>query len=154
MKKTQLVMVWLLPVIVIGGLFNPWLGYLVVIMMAFFLTSSFFRGRYWCWNLCPRGSFLDIVVSKISRNKPFPGGLSAEWVRWSVFFLFMVFLTYRIIGSGGNLMAIGSVFVTACLVSTAIAVILGVTTKHRGWCVICPMGTLQEKIGKIRHRGR
>ncbi|HDZ76573.1 MAG TPA: 4Fe-4S binding protein [Candidatus Omnitrophica bacterium] len=73
MKKSQIIMIWLLPLIVIGGLFNPMLGYLVLAMMIFLLTLSFFKGRYWCWNLCPRGSFLDIVLSKISVNKALPG---------------------------------------------------------------------------------
>ena len=72
MKKTQVIMVWFLPLIVIGGLFIPWLGYLVVAMMAFFLALSFFAGRYWCRNICPRGAFLDIVIAKASRNRSFP----------------------------------------------------------------------------------
>jgi polyferredoxin len=36
--------------------------------------------------------------------------------------------------------------VGACLLTTVIAIILGVLTRHRGWCAICPMGFLQEKI--------
>lgn len=35
-KKSQFIMIWLLPLIVIGGLFNPQLGYLVLGMMFFF----------------------------------------------------------------------------------------------------------------------
>jgi len=142
-------MIWLLPVIVIGGLFYPLLGYLVVAMMALFLTLSFFKGRYWCWNLCPRGAFLDIVVSKLSIKRPLPRSFGKEWFRWLVFFLFISFLIFRIVRSGGNLIVIGSVFVAMCLLTTVISIILGVITKHRGWCAICPMGTLQERIGKI-----
>ena len=44
---------------------------------------------------------------------------------------------------------IGSVFVVMCILTTIISIILGILTKHRGWCAICPMGFLQEKIGKI-----
>jgi hypothetical protein len=40
-KKNQLIMIWLLPLIVIGGLFYPTLCYLLVAMMAFFLPFSF-----------------------------------------------------------------------------------------------------------------
>lgn len=142
-------MLWLLPLIVIGGLFNPFLGYLVVAMMVFFLTLSFFKGRYWCWNLCPRGAFLDIVLAKISLKRPLPSILSKQWFRWLVFVLFISFLIFRVIRASGNLVTIGSVFVLMCLVTTAISIIMGILTKHRGWCVICPMGTLQEKIGRI-----
>lgn len=149
MKKTQLVMIWFLPIIVIGGLFNPILGYLVAGMMIFFLTLSFFKGRYWCWNLCPRGAFLDIVLSKLSCNKSVPKVFTRQSFRWSIFILFISFLILRIIHTGGNLFAIGFVFVAMCILTTIIAIVIGVATKHRGWCLICPMGTLQEKISKI-----
>lgn len=149
-KKTQLIMIWFLPLIVIGGLFFPLLGYLMVGMMAFFLVTSFFRARYWCWNLCPRGAFLDIVMSKFTLNKPFPGFFARGWFRLVVFILLMGFMLFRIFRSRGNWVVIGAVFVGICLITTIIAIILAVFTKYRGWCAICPMGFLQEKIGRIR----
>ena len=151
-KRMQLVMIWFLPIIVIGGLFFPGLGYFMVAMMAFFLVLSFFKARYWCWNLCPRGAFLDIVMSKLSRNKPIPAVFAKNWFRLGVFVLLMELLTLRIIRSGGHLLFIGAVFVGICLVTTIISIILAVFTKHRGWCVICPMGFLQEKIGLLRRQ--
>ncbi|NQU73392.1 MAG: 4Fe-4S binding protein [Candidatus Omnitrophica bacterium] len=149
MKKSQLIMIWFLPLIVIGGLFIPVLGYLVVAMMVFFLVLSVFKGRFWCWNLCPRGAFLDIALSAISRNRPAPKIFAKQWFRWLIFAAFISFLIYRIISVGGNFIAIGSVFVGVCLLTTLIAIALGIATKHRSWCTICPMGTLQQKIGTI-----
>lgn len=143
-------MVWLLPLIIIGGFFYPLLGYLVLAMMAFFLTISFFKGRYWCWNLCPRGAFLDIVMSKLSSNKPVPRIFTKQWFRWLILVVVIFLFVWRIIKTEGNPIAIGVVFVTMCLITTIIAIVLAIITKHRGWCVICPMGTLQEKIGQIR----
>ena len=150
MKKAQSIMIWFLPLIVIGGLFYPLLGYLVVGMMVFFLVLAFFKGRYWCWNLCPRGAFLDIIVSKLSLNRPLPGIFAKEWFRWSVLVMLMLFLILRIIHTGGNLLMVGAVFVGMCLLTTIISILLGMFTKHRGWCAICPMGFLQGKIGGIR----
>lgn len=49
-------------------------------------------------------------------------------------------------------MAVGAVFVVMCIVTTVIAIILGVSLKPRGWCVICPMGTLQNKLGRLSRR--
>jgi polyferredoxin len=149
MKKTQIIMIWFLPLIVIGGLFYPLLGYLVVAMMAILLMLSFFKGRYWCWHLCPRGAFLDIVLSKVSLKKPIPRSFTKQWFRWLIFVMLMSFLIFRIVHTGGNLIAIGLVFVVMCILTTIISIILGVITKHRGWCMICPMGMLQEKIGKM-----
>jgi len=151
-KKTQIIMVWFLPLIVIGGLFYPLLGYLVVAMMAIFLVLAFFRGRYWCWNLCPRGAFLDILISKASFKKPLPKSFAKEWFRWLVFIIFICFLVFRIIKSGGNFIVIGAIFVGICGLTTVISIILGVATKHRSWCVICPMGTLQDKISKLNKK--
>lgn len=150
MKKTQVIMIWFLPLIVFGGLFYPLLGYLVVAMMAILLVLAFSKGRYWCWNLCPRGAFLDIVLSKVSMNKPLPRSFVKQWFRWLVFVLFMGFLIFRIVRTGGNLIAIGSVFVAMCILTTIISIILGMITKHRGWCMICPMGTLQEYCHQIK----
>ena len=46
--------------------------------------------------------------------------------------------------------AIGAAFVSICLVTTIIATILGIASRHRTWCVmICPMGKLQKKINSI-----
>ena len=146
----QKITIWFLPIIVIAGLFYPFLGYLVVAMMAFFVTLSFFKGRYWCWNLCPRGAFLDIALSKISRKRPVPKVFLKQYFRWLVFISLMGLLIFRMIRANGDPVLIGSIFVGTCLSTTVIAILLGILTKHRAWCMICPMGTLQENIGRIR----
>jgi len=152
MKKTQYVAMWFLPVIVIGGLFYPVLGYLVIAMMASLIILSFFKGRFWCWNLCPRGAFLDIVMPKLSLKRPAPRIFARQSFRWAVFALLMGFVIFRLIQTGGNLLAIGAVFVSMCLITTIVSVILAVFTKPRSWCTICPMGTLQNKIDSIMRK--
>jgi len=142
-------MMALLFVIVIGGLWYPLLGYIVVAMMAFFLTLSVFRSRYWCWHLCPRGSFLDIALSKVSRQKTQPRFVSRIWFRSIVFIGVMGFFVYRLRQTGGDIIAIGAVFVSMCLITTIIAIILGIVFRHRMWCSFCPMGFLQERLGSI-----
>lgn len=154
MKNSQKIMVWFLPLIVIAGLFYPLLGYLVVAMMVFLLILSFFKGRYWCWNLCPRGAFLDIAVSKVGIKRSIPKLFTKQWFRWLIFALFMSFLTFRIVRAGGNYIAIGLVFVVMCLITTIISIVIGVIAKHRGWCMICPMGILQEKIHEINPKAK
>lgn len=142
-------MIWLLPLIVIGGFFYPLLGYLVVGMMAFLLTLSYFKGRYWCTNFCPRGAFLDIVILRMSLKRRVPKILTKMWFRWMIVALFMSFLVFRITRAGGDVVAIGMVFVIMCAVTTAISIALGVSIRHRTWCMMCPMGTLQDKIGRL-----
>lgn len=149
MRKTQLVMIWILPLILIGGLFYPLLGYMVLVMMIFFLTLSFFKGRFWCWNLCPRGAFLDLVLSKFSLDRLLPKVFTRSWFRWLVVVLFISFLIFRLIKANSDIYVIGSVFVGMCILTTILSIILGIITKHRGWCIICPMGTLQDATSRI-----
>ena len=151
-KTSQWIMIWFLPLIVVGGLFFPLLGFLVVGMVAFFLILSIFKPRYWCWNFCPRGSFLDLLLSKLSLNRPIPKVFFSQPFRWLVFVLLMGFMTYRLFTVGNSWLAIGGVFVMTCVITTMIAVVLGVQYKHRAWCMICPMGNLQEQVGKLRKR--
>ncbi|NQT23453.1 MAG: 4Fe-4S binding protein [Candidatus Omnitrophica bacterium] len=155
-KKIQLVMMWFLPIIVIGGLFFPVLGYLVIGMMAFFLPLAFFKGRYWCWNLCPRGSFLDIVMSRCSSGKALPVFILKGWGRIVVLSLalFMSILIFSIIKKGGNFLIIGAIFVAICLGTTIVSIILALLTRHRSWCAICPMGKAQSRISKLNKKNR
>jgi len=61
--------------------------------------------------------------------------------------LLMGLVAFRLLRTGGDLALIGAVFVTMCLVTTIISIVFGLVTKHRAWCMMCPMGFLQEKIG-------
>lgn len=142
-------MIWFLPIIVIGGLFYPPLGYLVAIMMIFFTILSYFRGRYWCSNLCPRGAFLDIVLSKFSLKRKFPSLFISNTFRWTVFFLFMIFFIFQLVTAEKTFYAIGFVFVRMCILTTIISVVIGIPIHHRAWCSFCPMGTLQTKIATV-----
>jgi polyferredoxin len=145
-------MIWFLPVIVIGGLFFPLLGFLVFFMMLFFLTLSYFKGRFWCSHLCPRGAFLDLILRKFSLRKKIPKILLSARFKWLFLVVFMAFFVSQLIISPKNPVAIGFVFVRMCIITTIIAIILGIPLRERAWCAICPMGTLQSKIGTIKNR--
>ncbi|WP_205793793.1 4Fe-4S binding protein [Methanosarcina sp. MSH10X1] len=141
-------------IVSIGGLWYPALGYFMLLIFAAIFLISPFRGRWFCGNLCPRGSFVDFWVSKISRKKKIPDTVRSLWVRVPVFFLLMGFMGYRIaniLGSLNTFEKIGMVFVTMCLVTTAIAFLLGTYLSPRTWCSFCPMGTAQRLIGGKRY---
>jgi polyferredoxin len=149
-KKTQMLTVWLLPLIVFGGWFYPLLGLLVAAMMAVLLPLSYFKGRYWCSDLCPRGAFLDGVMARVSPNRPLPRALVTPRSRWLIFTLFMAFMAFRLSMVWGSLAAVGTVFTVMCVLTTVLAVLIALAKKSRGWCAVCPMGTLQDRIGKLR----
>ena len=145
-------MVWLLPIIIIGGLFFPLLGYVVFLMMIFFLILSYFRGRFWCAHLCPRGSFLDLILSKVSRETRIPKIFLNPIFKWVVFGIVIALFVFQLSITEKTVAAVGFVFVRMCLVTTLIAIVVGIPTKARAWCTICPMGTLQAKIGTLKRR--
>ena len=146
----QSIMFWFLPLIVVGGLFFPLLGYIVFIMMITMLIRSYFKGRLWCVFLCPRGSFLDILVSRFSLKRNIPRLFTTNKFKIFALFLFMGFFIFRLINAEKSWYAIGFIFVQMCILTTLISIVLGVCTKERCWCTFCPMRTLQTKIASLR----
>jgi len=134
-------------IVSIGGLWYPKLGYFLLIVFTTLLLIAPFKGRWFCGNLCPRGSFNDYWLTKISRKKKIPKILSSLWIRLPVIALTMSFMIYRIILTDGIIDKIGMVFVTMCLITTLIAVFFGYWISPRAWCTFCPMGTIQRSIG-------
>ncbi|MEN9206964.1 MAG: 4Fe-4S binding protein [Gloeomargarita sp. GMQP_bins_69] len=148
-KPSQWGMVWLFFLIAVGGLFQPLLGYLMLAMMLFIPFEAYFHGRYWCGNLCPRGAFLDIFLARVSPRRPYPRLFRSKLLRWGIFVLVMSGFVVRLSYAWGDWLAVGGVFVSMCVVTSTVAIALGLTYNERAWCAICPMGTLQESIAKL-----
>ena len=148
-RRSQRIMIGFYPLIAIGGLFYPLLGYLMLVMMIFLIVYSYFKARYWCGHLCPRGTFLDIVMPHFTFNRAYPRFLNRKWFRWGVFGGFISMFIVRMVATGGNLVAMGGVFISLCVVTSLVALPLGIATRPRAWCAFCPMGTLQETLGKL-----
>ncbi len=137
-------------IVSIGGLWYPALGYFMLLVFAAIFLISPFRGRWFCGNLCPRGSLVDFWISKISKKEKIPAVFRSFWLRIPVFFLLMGFMGYRVmsvIGSLNTFEKIGMILVTMCIVTTVIAVIFGTFLSPRAWCSFCPMGTAQNLLG-------
>lgn len=146
---------WLMvPTIALGGLWYPWLGLLMLPMMIFLLGLSYFRGRYWCGNLCPRGSLLENIIRPMSSAKMIPPMLISNRWRYTVLAVFIGVFSYRTYNvfsalSGWDAwMRFGYLFATLCLWTSIIAITLGIYYNPRTWCSFCPMGTLQNEIHK------
>jgi ferredoxin-type protein NapH len=58
-----------LPLVIIGGWFYPKFEYLLLGCMIGALGIAAFRGRTWCNWMCPRGSFYDLFLGKVSSKK-------------------------------------------------------------------------------------
>ncbi len=134
----------MIPLIALGGLWFPLLGYLAAVIAAVLIIASSRRKRYGCGHLCPRGKFLDVLVRSLSLRRLPPAFFRKPLVRWTTLIAFSGLLIARLVQAWGNITAVGGVFVSMCLLSTSIAILMGILTSPRAWCSICPVGMLQD----------
>lgn len=150
--------------VAIGGIRYPKLGLLVLPVMVGLSLAAFFKGRYWCGNICAHGSLFDSVVIKVSLNKKIPKLFKTKWLYIPFFLLF----SYKIItglikvseiyGSASYFDRIGFLFVSSYIMVTIVGGLIGVIFAPRTWCNFCPMGIIQKlsyrlgkKIGVTKH---
>jgi polyferredoxin len=126
----------------------PPLGVAALVCMLAPVVIAFGRGRMWCGNFCPRGSFYDNLLAKISWKKEIPQVFKSLWLKTSLLILIMAAFAIQMVFAWGSIAAVGMVFVRMILITTAIAVILGVVFTQRAWCLICPMGTMAYLVTK------
>lgn len=139
-------------IISIAGIFYPKLGYFLLLVFATLIIIAPFRGRWFCGNLCPRGSFVDFWLGPISRKVKIPSLLRSMWFRVPIFVALMGFMVFRIIQTQGVVDKVGMVFVTLCIMTTSVAILFGVVIAPRAWCSFCPMGTMQRTLGGSRYQ--
>ena len=131
------------------GIFYPVIGTIALVCMLAPVVVAFFRGRMWCGNFCPRGSFNDIILAKFSAKGKMPSFLSTTLFR--VFFLIVLMSAFSIqlVLAWGNSVAIGWVFLRMIIITTLLTLVLGLIYKPRTWCTFCPMGTMAYFVSKL-----
>lgn len=134
------------PAVLVGGYFNPYVGLVVPAVMAASLGfAALGRGRRFCGHYCPRGSFLDGWLRWLPRRRPLP-----EWTRggfrWAVLAVLMGFLGWRLAQDPASVAHWGRVFWFMCAVTTAAALALAALYRSRAWCAVCPIGTLAGSL--------
>lgn len=144
--------------VAIGGLFYPKLGLAVIPVMIGLLLFSFFKGRYWCGNICAHGSLFDFVLLPLSRNAKIPKFFKSPFfvAPFFIFFFYRfagkfikVFSTY---GSDAFWEKMGLIFVMSYVMVTIAGGVLGLIISPRTWCQFCPMGVMQKlsySLGKF-----
>jgi polyferredoxin len=136
------------------GLIYPQIGLIALICMLAPVLTAFFRGRLWCGKYCPRGSFSDKIISKVSLNKPMPKFLSSGWFRNTFLVFMLVIFSVQIVLAWGDYSLVGAVFVRMIIITTLITVFLGRYFGQRSWCRICPFGTISKYIAKLGNSKR
>ena len=145
-NKLQKNLFWVLLVFLAIGLVYPAIGVIALICMLAPVAVSFYKGRFWCGNFCPRGSFFDNVLSRISPKKPIPPIFRSTGLRVFMLFLIMAVFSIQMYYAWGSLSAMGMVFIRIILVTTLVGIVLGMLYHQRTWCSFCPMGTLSSWV--------
>lgn len=150
---------WLLTLIVaFGGLYEPKLGLIVPLIIIGLTGTSFFRGRFWCGNVCSHGSLYDGILLKYSRNINIPKFLRSKVMMTLMFIWFGAKISYKVFTvftkfEGMQLVdKFGFIFVSTYIMVFIISVPLSLIFTPRTWCQFCPMGTMQKissRLGKI-----
>lgn len=143
--------------VAVGGQFYPRLGLLVPVIMVSLMSLSMVRGRYWCGNFCPHGSFFDFLLLPISQNRRIPALFTSK-ITAVLFFLFFMFnlvrrfvMVFQNAGTALLLDRVGLVFSATYLTVLIAGGLLAVLISPRTWCHFCPMGfmqTLMYRLGK------
>ncbi|CAH2212087.1 4Fe-4S binding protein [Tepidibacter aestuarii] len=141
----------LLLIFIVAGLFDKRIALAAVICMVGPLVFAFFnKGRFWCGNICPRGSFFDNIISKFSNNKPVP-----KLLKSNIFRVLVIIFLFYMFGSGiyknwGNTAGIGMVFYRIIVVTTLVGICLSFFYNYRSWCNFCPMGSMTAFISYLK----
>ena len=122
MRIIQRYLFWLLLGFLAVGQVYPLIGLLAVICMMAPVLLSFYKGRYWCGNFCPRGSFYDHVLAKISPEKQIPSLFRQTNFRIAVLLVLMSAFSVQMYAAWGNLALVGAVFVRIILITTLIGI--------------------------------
>lgn len=132
------------------------LTYLGLIMMAASILIAMMFGRGYCGWICPMGSVMDGVISKISRGKQTPKILLSNSAR--LIALIVVFGAIAMFAITYGALEVGHLKLPPLLVGMmgmmVLAVTLGIIFTHRTWCAhLCPIGTIITAFSGISKYG-
>lgn len=147
-KIKQFFMALIFAAILIFGWSYPYLGFFIPLCMILGIGIGLFRGRKWCDWYCPRGSFYDSLISPVSPKKQIPPFLKGMPFRLIVLGLLMAIMAANLILRWPDLFKIGRFFVVMMSSTTILGIILAVLIHQRGWCVICPIGTMINLLSR------
>ncbi len=151
MKKLIHQWSWVLLVLFLGGgFFYPLLGIMAVVCMLAPSIVAIFRGRLWCGYFCPRGSFNDSILAKLTRKHKLPAFIKSSKFKAGFLIFLMGTFAFQIWSVWGNFAAIGLIFWRMVFLTTLVTIFLGIFYTPRVWCMICPMGTLASYVAKWR----
>jgi len=142
----------ILLVFIFTGMFDLRIGLIAVLCMFGPIVISIFRGRFWCGNICPRGSFYDNIVIKFSKKRNVPKLLKSVYFRIAITIFMLSMFTIGFIKNWGNLYGMGLIIYRLIVVTTLIGIGLALFYNQRAWCNFCPMGSIAALISFSKNK--
>lgn len=134
------------------GFWYPIVGLSMLICMVSPLIVAIRRGRHWCGWICPRGSFFDKVMTKVSPNRSMPKWLSSQVTRYVILAALFGMMGYQLHAVWGDATKVGFVLWRLLGITTLVGIVLSLAYKPRSWCSICPVGTLSSAISRSQRK--
>ncbi len=134
-------------IVAVIGLFVPYVGLLLLVMMASIMILGLFKGRMFCGRVCPHGYIFDNVVVRFSRNKDIPIALRGLLISVLYFIFFMgmfVSVIFRSTQADNFILAFSYALSTMYLTVTIVSVTVGLIFAPRTFCHFCPQGSIQN----------
>ncbi len=133
-------------IMILGWYYPP-----VALLVFAFLGGVLLLGKRkrWCGFYCPRGSFLDMVMVRISPKKPLPSWVVSRkiWIGalfgMGGFFLFQLYQQNMF--TSFSWYTLGVILYRMCFISSLVALPLALLRHQRGWCSFCPVGNLLRR---------
>lgn len=140
----------LIPFILILGWTSPFFMLITLVCMIGPVVFSFFYGRAWCGNFCPRGSLCGALLSVVSPKIKIPGFFKAIWFRLFIFAAIILLFVYSLSQPHESLTCLGRVFIKMMAITTIVQISLALLIHPYAWCSFCPMGTAAYIISRIK----
>jgi len=141
-------------IFLVASLFDFRLALGAVVCMLAPVVVGVFRGRFWCGNLCPRGSFFSLLSKRLGRTAPAPAIFRSRKFRVPFLIALFSLMGVCLARTGGNPSSIGFALYRMIVLTTIVGVVFSVFWKGRVWCSICPMGTLASLVARARRSSR
>ncbi|MCX5713388.1 MAG: 4Fe-4S binding protein [Candidatus Omnitrophica bacterium] len=135
-------------IILVGGWFYPLLGFFIPLCMLAGLGLALFRGRKWCDWYCPRGSFYDSAMKRLSPQQEIPWLFKNIKFRIAVLVFLISVMFFNLILRWPDAQKIGKFFVILITTTSILGIILAFMFHQRSWCSFCPIGTVISLISK------
>jgi len=135
---------------VIANIWKPFGLFGFVCMFTPIIIALSGRGKMHCARICPRGSLIGKIGSRINLGLKKPQFMSTKPFKTAVWAIMMgSFIVMLILVIPKGVYATGNAVLIFMEIATVLAILSGILFTPRAWCTYCPMGTTTGRIRRL-----